>query len=119
MAGVPGSKLCFGQLGDASVQGERMEYGVLSDTSSQALIDQADDRNVGWQLWVREDKVHSCAKVDDNFQLRKLAQYTMGMLPDERSVDILFSANIGPDARLDLGDISRAVAAILSCHCTR
>jgi len=105
-----GGTLCFGELGDASVQGERMEYGVLSDTPSQALIDQADDRNVGWQLWVREDKVHSGAKVDDNFQLRKLAQYTMGMLPDERSDDILLSANIGPDARLDLWEIFRELS---------
>ena len=103
-----------------SVQGERMECDVLSDTPSQAQIDQAYDWNVGRQLWVRQHKVYTGAKVDDKFQLRKLAQYTMGMLPDERSDDVFFSADIGPDARLDLREgISRAVAASLACHCTR
>ena len=31
----------------------------------------------------------------------------MGMLPDERSDDVLFLANIGPDALLDLREIFR------------
>src|SRR5262245_13732387 len=102
--------LCYGELVDASVQGERMECDVLGDTPSQALIDQTDDWNVGRQRWVRQDKVYAGAKVDDKFQLRKSAQYPMGMLPDERSDDDFFSANIGPDARLDLREIFRELS---------
>ena len=105
-----GGTLRFGELVDASVQGERMECDVLSDTPSQAQIDQAYDWNVGRQLWVRQHKVYTGAKVDDKFQLRKLAQYTMGMLPDERSDDVFFSADIGPDARLDLREVFRELS---------
>ena len=34
----------------------------------------------------------------------------MGMLPDEGSDDVLLSANIGPDARLDLWEIFRELS---------
>ena len=87
-----------------------MECDVLSDTPSQAQIDQADDWNVGRQLRVCQHKVNTGAKVDDKFQLRKLAQCTMGMLPDERSDDVFFSANIGPDARFDLREVFRELS---------